>query len=266
MALSFMVNNTDIAIYNSVFKIGVVYSVDGRTVKVSVDKNKNSSHLIYMGALIKNVSVGSYVKILKGFVPIIGKVESEFIVEDKAPSNNEYAEAAKSIGRTLVVKLIGFLDEGHYYRGVNELPLIDNECYLLTEKEFDLIHSFGGSQDEYIRIGTLSNDPLVPIQLGIGKLFSSHIGIFGNTGSGKSYTLSKLYRQLFVHYDGNQQFKNKSRFLFFDFNGEYSKEKAIIEDKKVYKLSTRKPEGENSPDGGQRPAGFKSAVYFRKCN
>ena len=240
-----MVNNTDIAIYNSVFKIGVVYSVDGRTVKVSVDKNKNSSHLIYMGALIKNVSVGSYVKILKGFVPIIGKVESEFIVEDKAPSNNEYAEAAKSIGRTLVVKLIGFLDEGHYYRGVNELPLIDNECYLLTEKEFDLIHSFGGSQDEYIRIGTLSNDPLVSIQLGIGKLFSSHIGIFGNTGSGKSYTLSKLYRQLFVHYDGNQQFKNKSRFLFFDFNGEYSKEKAIIEDKKVYKLSTRKPEGEN---------------------
>ena len=240
-----MVNNTDITIYNSVFKIGVVYSVDGRTVKIRVDKNKNSSHLIYKGALIKNVSVGSYVKMLKGFVSIIGKVESEFIVEDKALSDNEYIEAAKSIGRTLIIKLIGFLDEGRYYRGVNELPLIDNECYLLTEKEFDLIHSFGGSQDEYIRIGTLSNDPLVPIQLGIGKLFSSHIGIFGNTGSGKSYTLSKLYRQLFVHYDGNQQFKNKSRFLFFDFNGEYSKEKAIIEDKKVYKLSTRKPEGEN---------------------
>ena len=239
-----MVNNTDIAIYNSVFRIGVVYSVDGRTVKVRVDKNKNSSHLIYKGALIKNVSVGSYVKILKGFVPIIGKVESEFIVEDKAPADNEYVEAAKSIGRTLIVKLIGFLEEGHYYRGVNELPLIDNECYLLTEDEFDLIHSFGGSQDEYIRIGTLSNDPLVPIQLGIGRLFSSHIGIFGNTGSGKSYTLSKLYRQLFVHYYGNQQFKRNSRFLFFDFNGEYSKQKAIVEDKKVYKLSTRKPEGE----------------------
>lgn len=80
-----MDNNTDIAIYNSVFRIGVVYSVDGRTVKVCVDKNKNSSHLIYKGALIKNVSVGSYVKILKGFVSIIGKVESEYIVEDKTP-------------------------------------------------------------------------------------------------------------------------------------------------------------------------------------
>ena len=212
-----MVSNTDVAIYNSVFRIGDVYSVDGRTVKIRVDKNKNSSHLIYKGALIKNVSVGSYVKILKGFMPIIGKVESEYIIEDKEPSGKDYQEASNSIGRSLIVKLIGFLENGQYYRGVNELPLIDNECYLLTKDEFDLIHSFGGKQDEYIRIGTLSNDSLVPIQLGIGRLFSSHIGIFGNTGSGKSYTLSKLYRQLFVHYVGNQQFKNNSRFLFFDF-------------------------------------------------
>ena len=240
-----METNTDIAIYNSVFRIGDVYSVDGRTVKIRVDKNKNSSHLIYKGALIKNVSVGSYVKILKGYVPIIGKVESEYLEEDKTSLDVDYKEAAKNIARTLVVKLIGFIEGEHYYRGVNELPLIDNECFLLTKDEFDLIHSFGGSRDEYIRIGTLSNDSLIPIQLGIGRLFSSHIGIFGNTGSGKSYTLSKIYRQLFVHYAGNQQFKNNSRFLFFDFNGEYSKAKAIVEDKIVYKLSTRKPEGES---------------------
>ena len=281
-----MVSNTDIAIYNSVFRIGDVYSVDGRTVKIRVDKNKNSSHLIYKGALIKNVSVGSYVKILKGFIPIIGKVESEYIVEDKEPIEKDYQDAAKNIGRSLIVKLIGFLENGQYYRGVNELPLIDNECFLLTKAEFDLIHSFGGKQDEYIRIGTLSNDPLVPIQLGIRRLFSSHIGIFGNTGSGKSYTLSKLYRQLFVHYAGNQQFKNNSRFLFFDFNGEYSKPKAIVEDKKVYKLSTRKPEGEgkipmeandlldlnllcifaNATEKTQRPFISRSIDLYKKIN
>jgi DNA helicase HerA-like ATPase len=241
-----MENNADIAIYNSVFRVGVVYSVDGRTVKIRVDKNKNSSHLIYKGTLIKNVSVGSYVKILKGFIPIIGKVESENIIEDKIPADKDYKEAATRIGRSLIVKLIGFLEDGHYYRGVNELPLIDNECFLLTSFEFDLIHSFGGKDDEYIRIGTLSNDPLVPIRLGVGRLFSSHIGIFGNTGSGKSYTLSKLYRQLFVHYEGNQQFKDKSRFLFFDFNGEYSKDNAIIAGKKVYKLSTRRDAGQKN--------------------
>lgn len=281
-----MMNNTDIAIYNSVFRIGVVYSVDGRTVKIRVDKNKNSSHLIYKGTLIKNVSVGSYVKILKGFVPIIGKVESENTVEDKNTKESDYADAAKIIGRSLIVKLIGYLEEGRYYRGVNELPLIDNECFLLTEKEFDMIHSFGSSKDEYIRVGTLSNDPLVPIRLGIGRLFSSHIGIFGNTGSGKSYTLSKLYRQLFMHYAGNKQFKNNSRFLFFDFNGEYSKAKAIIEDKKVYKLSTRKTDGEdkipmeasdlldltllcifaNATEKTQRPFISRSIDLYKKIN
>lgn len=281
-----MVSNTDIAIYNSVFRIGDVYSVDGRTVKIRVDKNKNSSHLIYKGVLIKNVSVGSYVKILKGFMPIIGKVETEYIVEDKEPSWKDYQEAAKKIGRSLIVKLIGYLENGKYYRGVNELPLIDNECYLLTKDEFDLIHSFGGKQDEYIRIGTLSNDSLVPIHMGIGRLFSSHIGIFGNTGSGKSYTLSKLYRQLFVHYQGNRQFKNNSRFLFIDFNGEYSKPRAVVEDKKVYKLSTRKPEGEgkipmeandfldlnllcifaNATEKTQRPFISRSIELYKKIN
>ncbi len=240
-----MVNNPDIAIYNSVFRIGVVFSVDGRTVKVRVDKNKNSSHLIYKGTLIKNVSVGSYVKILKGFVTIIGKVESEYIVEDKNLTGDDYVDASYHIGRTLIVKLVGFLEGGIYNRGINELPLIDNECFLLTDKEFDMIHSFGGSDDEYIRIGTLSNDPLVPIKFGIGRLFSSHIGIFGNTGSGKSYTLSKLYRQLFVHYEGNQTFHDKSHFLFFDLNGEYSKDQAITPNKKSYRLSTRLPDGQD---------------------
>lgn len=238
-----MVNNIEIATYNSVFKVGVVCSVDGRTVKIRVDKNKNSSHLIYKGTLVKNVSVGSYVKILKGFVPIIGKVETENIVEANMSSGADYHDAAKNIGRLLVVKLIGYLEGRSYCKGVNELPLIDNECFLLTQNEFNKIHSFGGKDDEYIRIGTLANDPLVPIKVGIGRLFSSHIGIFGNTGSGKSYTLSKIYRQLFIHYSNTPRFKTNSKFLFFDFNGEYSKDKAVVDGKKVYNLSTRKEDG-----------------------
>lgn len=238
-----MVNNIEIATYNSVFKVGVVCSVDGRTVKIRVDKNKNSSHLIYKGTLVKNVSVGSYVKILKGFVPIIGKVETENIVEANMSSGADYHDAAKNIGRLLVVKLIGYLEGRSYCKGVNELPLIDNECFLLTQNEFNKMHSFGGKDDEYIRIGTLANDPLVPIKVGIGRLFSSHIGIFGNTGSGKSYTLSKIYRQLFIHYSNTPRFKTNSKFLFFDFNGEYSKDKAVVDGKKVYNLSTRKEDG-----------------------
>jgi hypothetical protein len=71
------------SIYDPIFRIGVVNSVNGREVKILVDRNKNTSHLIYKGELIKNVAVGSYIKVLKGFESIIGKVESEYIEQDK---------------------------------------------------------------------------------------------------------------------------------------------------------------------------------------
>lgn len=238
--------NQERNIHDSVFRIGIVSSVNGREVRIRMDRNKNSSHLIYKGSLIKNVSVGSYVKILKGFTPIIGKVESESIYENDEQKANVYS-AENKINRFLVVKQIGFIENFRFRRGVNELPLIDNECHLLSSDEFRMIHTFGTSKDEFIQLGHLANDSLVPVSLGIGKLFSSHIGIFGNTGSGKSYTLSKLYRQLFVHYKGSEAFEKNARFLFFDFNGEYSGEKAITEGKKVYKLSTRNDDGDKIP-------------------
>ena len=59
----------------SIFKIGSVSSVSGRNVKIRVNKNKNTSHLLYNGEVLKNISVNSYVKIAKGFTKIIGKVE-----------------------------------------------------------------------------------------------------------------------------------------------------------------------------------------------
>ena len=239
-----MVNNSDIVLFQSVFKVGIVSSVDGREVKIKVDRDKNSSHLIYKGELIKNVSVGSYVKILKGFIPIIGKVESEFIIPNKENQNSNYISREERIDRLLIVKLLGYLDSNQYYRGIKELPLIDNECYLLTNEEFKKIHYFvKDDKDVPLKIGTLASDSFVPIELGVSTLFSSHIGIFGNTGSGKSYTLSKLYRQLFVHYTNNDNFKNNAKFLFFDFNGEYAGENVIISDKKVYNLSTRTKKG-----------------------
>jgi len=245
-----IVENRDFIVHHSVFRIGVVESVYGRDVEVLVDKDKNTSHLLYKGKLIKNVAVGSYVKISKGFEVIIGKVESEKIIHNKekvirtgVKSYERYTSEEDYISRRLNLKLIGHLDGEKYVRGITELPLIDNECHLLTEEEFEKIHSFASQDDVLLNIGTLSNDPLVPIKLGVSRLFASHIGIFGNTGSGKSYTLSKIYRQLFMAFKGYDKFRQKAHFLFYDFNGEYSSAHAIIEDKKVYNLSTSKIDG-----------------------
>ena len=64
------------------------------------------------------------------------------------------------------------------------MPLIDNECYLLEREEFNKVHDFIRKGDEPLTIGTLTLEKGQKIQIGIDSLFASHIGIFGNTGSG----------------------------------------------------------------------------------
>lgn len=239
-------SNSSLITYHSVFRIGVVCSVDGREVRVRVDKDKNTSHILYKGALIKNVSVGAYIKIVKGFTPIIGKVDAERIIPVENHKEN-YHSTEEDFDRQLTVKLVGYLTSDKFERGIAELPLIDNECYLLNEEEFKQIHSFGEKNETLLFIGSLSTDTQVRISLSVNKLFASHIGIFGNTGSGKSYTLSKLYHELFNLFDGRESFQKKARFLFFDFNGEYSGKKSIVENKTVYSLNTRRDDGDKLP-------------------
>lgn len=235
-----MEENRTIVINQSIFRIGCVLSVEGRSVKIKVDKQKNLSHIIYQGTLIKNISVGGYVKIIKGFSCIIAKVESEYIKEDYISNDNNYTAQSDKIFRVLNVSLLGYLEPDRFVKGVRELPLIDNECFLLSNEEFQKIHKFVKKDDDKtIKIGCLSSDSFMPIRLGVNKLFSSHIGVFGNTGSGKSYTLSKMYRALFTEYADSENFKKFSKFLFIDFNGEYSGDKVMVNGKKIYNLSTR---------------------------
>lgn len=238
-----MVKNDSIVTLQSIFKIGRVLSVNGREVKIKVDKQKNLSHIIYNGELIKNVSVGGYVKILNGFTTLIAKVESEYIQHDNNIINSkEYYSPEDQIYRVLSVSLLGYMTREKFVKGIKQLPLIDNDCYLLSNEDFAHIHCFvNNKSDKTIHIGTLASDEYTPISLGVQKLFSSHVGIFGNTGSGKSYTLAKIYRQLFMAYNNNENFSKNSRFLFIDFNGEYSGEKVVTENKTIYNLSTRKP-------------------------
>ncbi len=244
--------NNEHILKDSIFKIGQVISVDGRKVKVSVNKMKNSSHTMYKGELLKNISVGSYIKIIKGFTKIIGKVEGEFVDEDKGYITKEYKNESDKIRRTLIISMLGFFKGEKFERGIKELPLVYDECFLLDNDEFRKVHDFIKEDDEPLELGYLSLEKGQIINIGVNSLFASHIGIFGNTGSGKSYTLAKIYEGLFKKYKKQNGFKNNATFYLFDFNGEYinkniDEEDNVIVDleyKNIYDLSTR-TEGNN---------------------
>jgi hypothetical protein len=217
-------------------------SVDGRIVKIKVNKNKNLSHIVYKGDAVKNVSVESYIKIVKGFIEIIGKVEGEFITEEKY-FNKNYGKEETKINRILQISLFGHFEDAEFKQGIKEVPLIDNECYLLDREEFNALHSFYGKGERTIKIGHLTDEPSQSIALSINKLFASHVGIFGNTGSGKSNTLARIFTELFKECGSEQGFKENSKFVIIDFNGEYAAEQIITQDKDIYKLSTGKKQG-----------------------
>ena len=246
--------NADQISEDSIFKIGKVVSVDGRTVAIKVDKTKNSSHLLYKGELLKNISVGGYIKIIKGFTKIVGKVEGEFITEDKQFVKKHYGSDREKINRVLRISLLGFFKGRKFERGIKEMPLIDNECFLLHKREFDQVHDFIKENDDPLVIGTLALEKGQSIRVGVNGLFASHIGIFGNTGSGKSYTLAKIYRELFQKYKDRERFKTCAKFFLIDFNGEYIKasrrnDDVIVESKykNTFRLSTRIATGDKFP-------------------
>ena len=90
---------------DSIFRIGEIYAVNGREITIKVDKNKNLSHILYQGQLVKNVSVGSYLKIQKGFDRLVAKVEGELLKENhkgtlKNASTKQWTVSVPANGKT----------------------------------------------------------------------------------------------------------------------------------------------------------------------
>lgn len=232
----------DLLIKDAVLRVGEVCGIEGRKVFIRLDKEKNTSDLVLNGDILKNISVGSYIEIRKGFLSIIGKAEGEKLEEDKfkyKDEDNRYQYIDKNI-RTLSVSLIGFIGvDGRFIGGIKELPLIGNEAFILTESQIHTIHDLL-KKDTLIKISIAKTDiEEVQIYLPVDGLFNSHIAIFGNTGSGKSNTLAALYQAMFSVLSTKSRFKENSHFFFFDFNGEYTKDTCLTKEKTVYNLSTR---------------------------
>lgn len=232
----------------AVLRVGEVSAVTGRKVFISVDRDKNLSELFFDGDVIRNIGVGSYVDIRKGFLSLIGKVEGENAqTDDKRPSQLAYMNGR----RFLSVSLVGFLDrKGEFFGGTKELPLVGNEAFLLTKEKVHQVHNLlqnGGIALEIARSEYEGYD----ISLPVDGLMNSHIAIFGNTGSGKSNTLAMIYQEFIAKMRERNPaaFQANCRVVLFDFNNEYIRENCLTQHKRVFHLSTRNDDGDKIPLG-----------------
>lgn len=232
----------------SVLRVGEISGVTGRRVFVTVDRDKNLSELFFDGDVLKNVAVGSYVDIRKGFLSLIGRVEGENAQVDAGSRQEQVSPNGR---RVLAVSLVGFLDHnGAFLGGTKELPLVGNEAFLLTRKKVHQIHNLVATDGIALDIAQ-SDYEGYDIAFPADGLMNSHIAIFGNTGSGKSNTLAIIYQEFIkkMRERNVAAFEENCRIILFDFNGEYTGESCLTEHKTVYNLSTRNDGGDKIPLG-----------------
>lgn len=111
---------------------------------------------------------------------------------------------------------LGELLPDRFIGGVIRKPDLNSKVRIITPEEMKLIVG-----DEKSSTMTLGASPLYdscPIKVDINELFSNHMAIFGNSGSGKSCGVSRLIQNVFQT-PGFIPFR--SNFFIFDSSGEY---------------------------------------------
>lgn len=225
------------------FIIGSVTSVRGTTVKAKINQNLYQNTYFHDGAIYRGISINEFVIIKKGYQDIVGKIEGEEIIENFNLDKNILEQ--KRFERFVEIKILGYFFEDEFYSGIKYLPMINDGLCLISDDKIAKIYEYGNTKSKNSIVIGKSLLEHINIQMPINGTYNSHIGIFGNTGSGKSNTLAKLYISLFEKMINNDEFQKRSSFLFIDFNGEYTNIKEQFEESCRYiELRTRGMEGD----------------------
>lgn len=132
------------------------------------------------------------------------------------------------------VKLLGELVVDKFITGVLSKPQIGSICFAATEEETRLIVSDDKNSNviKKILLGTLPLYNNTPAYIPINTFFSNHFAIFGNSGSGKSCGVARLFQNIF--FNNNQVPRNASVFIF-DAYGEYESALSIPNSQILFK-------------------------------
>ncbi len=114
---------------------------------------------------------------------------------------------ARFLGEIVGDKLIG---------GTIRKPSLDAKIRVIEKSEIPLIT--GTDTDGWMKLGVSPFYDDFPVYLDVNNFFSNHFAIFGNTGSGKSCGVSRLFQNMFHDQRLNPY---KANIVIFDSSGEY---------------------------------------------
>lgn len=222
--------------------LGVIVAVDGDVATVGMYNMSNDSTFLWDGDLLNGPKIGAFLTIEQNDIRIISTVISEKIQDQQNTVNSEQFDnryRKNSINRILLLKTQGVIEKNKFQLTSQYVPMVGNKVVITSKADLAAIYAVDKIENT-ISIGRSVREGQT-VSLPVNSFFASHIGIFGNTGSGKSNTLHKLYLELFKSKYRENIF-TKSRFIVIDFNGEYTQDEQFsVEDeqKRIFKISTR---------------------------
>ncbi|MFA7132692.1 MAG: ATP-binding protein [Bacteroidales bacterium] len=206
--------------------IGRIIEVKGLAVKAKLF-TLLPPYLVHNGIRESAPKINGFIKTRIGLDVVICQVIGEY--------SEEVGE--KINGHFLQLEVKGYLSNGKFVQGLRILPIVSANIELLEDDEFNDIYVL--SSQTTMCIGRNLFDENKKIHVDVNSLLPSHIGIFGNTGSGKSNTLTKI---LSSYYETIKSHNTKNgKFIVFDLNNEYGDDSICDRsDKEFYKLNTNK--------------------------
>ena len=164
--------------------------------------------IVYISDSVAHISVPENVEVKMDLMNLYVVFETE---------NRKVLGEVEDVSKDIIkVHFLGVIENGKFVGGVLRKPTLDSKIRLITDEEFNLIT--GVDSPGAFKLGTSPLYGDKPIYVDINTLCSNHFAVFGNTGSGKSYTVASFVQSLFY----NEQFQPyRANYMIFDAYGEY---------------------------------------------
>ncbi len=205
------------------FKVGVVYRITNRYLEIIHDKDIFSKPVSSGNGLHLVGMLNSYVSIpLYNSQQAIGTIFEQF-------EHSEDKDALFTAKEELIIskiRLIGTFNQlkNNFKKGIDFFPTLNSDVYTIEEGQLEAIYN--STIRDNIPTLNIGNDLFftqVKINCDPNILFGKHCAVFGNTGSGKSCTVTSILQGV---YSNKGRLLNAARpslkTIIIDSNEEYS--------------------------------------------
>jgi len=240
----------------------------GRTVKVKtyqalVELLPETSSYVKssLGGLYAIAAVNSFVIIPVGSERVVAIVTSLDMAEEaEATMQHRQMLVIAKPRRTIWVSMIGTITQASdgikFEYGVKRYPELDNPVWFANEDDLDIIFEKAHKKDSgRVIIGKSPIFTDYDVSIDIDKFFGKHAAVLGNTGSGKSCTVTAIIRAVLDRGMPN------AHFIIFDTNNEYERAFTTSDGEPLYNRLVLRNDGD-TPSGLWIPHWFMNSVDY----